>query len=162
MMVMASNSDEYAVVGKLRYGEFWLEDKSSNASTNLMQGIMEFPKHFLMVRLMVENADIAGGKSCQAIFRVETICGKGDPDPSVANIVGRKDSCALFQAVGGKGSGDVEDMFIDNVGRGSSSVGLDSSNGARNVEHRNSKHVNENDIGNEDDGVLESCRGKLN
>lgn len=26
MMVMASNSDEYVVVGRLRYVEFWLED----------------------------------------------------------------------------------------------------------------------------------------
>lgn len=53
------------------------------------------------------------------------------------------------------------------VGGGSSSAGLDSSNGARNIEHRqwhggvdvskrNLKHVSENDIGNEDDGVLES------
>ncbi|KAM2617951.1 hypothetical protein TB1_034305 [Malus domestica] len=116
----------------------------------LMQGIMAFPRHFPKVRQLVEKA------------------------------------------TGGKESGDVEDMFVGDVdvireililliqlgwwkvvGRGSSSAGLDFSNDMQNVEHgqwhggvdvskRNSKHVNKNDGGKEDDAVLESCYGKAN
>ncbi|CAN6552201.1 unnamed protein product [Malus baccata var. baccata] len=127
MMVMASNSDKYAAVGRERYKELWLEDNviwnhQGNIAMRaliLIQGIMAFLGCF----------------------------------PS------------------GKDSGDEEDMFVDDMGRGSCSIGLYFKVGVRNIKHgqwhdgvdiskRNSKHANENGKGNEDDGVLKSCCGK--
>ncbi|KAB2608488.1 hypothetical protein D8674_011656 [Pyrus ussuriensis x Pyrus communis] len=125
-MVMASNSDEYVVVGRLRYVEFWDNGISQALSEGEADGgkcgWKRRSRLFPRPRLLVEKA-------------IQTLS---------------KDEVA-----GGKGSDDVEDMFVDNVGMHIGHGGVD-------VSKRNSKHVNENDIGNEDDGVLESCCGKFN
>ncbi|KAB2604775.1 hypothetical protein D8674_039096 [Pyrus ussuriensis x Pyrus communis] len=140
-MVMASNSNKYAVVERAKYEELRLEDSAwwsveiSNVSTNY---------------------DARDNGISQALFEGET----------------------FFEAACRKDNGDVEDMFVNDVGMhvaflDSNSARLDFSDGVRNVKHgqwhggvdvskKNLKHVNQNDRGNEDDGVLESCCGKVN
>ncbi|KAM2889845.1 hypothetical protein FF1_013420 [Malus domestica] len=125
MMVMASNSDKYAAVGRERYEELWLEDS-----------VIWNHQGNIGLRLLVEKV-----------------------------------IWTLSKATSGKDSGDEEDMFVDDMGRGSCSAGLYFKDGVRNIKHgqwhdgvdiskRNSQHANENGKGNEDDGVLESCCGK--
>ncbi|RXH97448.1 hypothetical protein DVH24_007794 [Malus domestica] len=180
MMVMASNSNEYVVVGRAKYKELWIEDNVMRALI-LMQGIMAFPGHFLRVRQLAEkeNDDLKAFPIFPSKVRyiIGNIRDKATFPIFLQNFTEEKSTsnlaCKSDGATGGKESGDVEDMFVDDVGRGSSSAGLDFSNDMQNVEHgqwhggvdvskRNSKHVNENDRGNEDDVVLESCYGKAN
>ncbi|KAB2636056.1 hypothetical protein D8674_026590 [Pyrus ussuriensis x Pyrus communis] len=156
-MVMASNLDEYAVVRRAKYKELWIED---NGIWN-HQG--NGGKH--------DGSGICYNVGWSAWWSVES------SNASInfnARDNGISRALSKGEVAGGKGkSCNVEDMFVDDVGMHATfyiprlhSTGLDFSDDVQSVEHgqwhggvyvskRNSKHVNENDKGNEDDVVLE-------